>query len=81
MNARRVLKIANWALRGALHTAPLPEPARVCVCNPCPCCGGSLSEGPHIHQEGVVWPTEQDDVILLTERDGSNPTVFYVGVR
>lgn len=85
MNARRLLEIANWALRGVLHTAPLPHPVpvpveRVCVCNPCPCCGQSLTAGPHFHDEGVIWETDTPEVVLLTDQDGSNPCVFYRGV-
>lgn len=50
-----------------------PDPVIVA---PCPLCNGSLTNGPHFHDEDAVWPTSEHGVVLLTELDGTNAMII-----
>lgn len=52
------------------------DPTIPTIVDPCPLCPGSLADGPHFHDQDVVWPTMEDGVVLLTELSGGNPLVI-----
>jgi hypothetical protein len=61
-----------------LRDEPEAEPAPLVddpppVSHPCPECGDSLVEGPHIHDTTVIWPTMHEGASLLTDLDGGDP--------
>lgn len=62
-----------------LTGATADEPPTARVGHACPICARSLADGPHVHDEDVVWPTEHPDTVLVTDLTGGDPLVIHGG--
>lgn len=68
------LLLAVDHLRGdtpQMESVAVPPPG--IVNHPCPSCGCTLDHGPHLHDDAVIWPTADDDIVLVTKLDGTDP--------
>lgn len=73
--ARAIGAVAGVLAAAWEHHHPTPvdiEPARTY----CPICGRPIGDAPHVHEQDVIWPTEETGVMLLTDLRGGQLLVI-----
>lgn len=64
-------------LEHAWHHPATPAPTPPPVQNPCPRCHTTLNNGPHTHEDIIVWSTDHDECVLLTDLHGGCAMVIH----
>lgn len=52
------------------HLRDHDDQVELVVKAPCPDCGASLADGPHFHDNVIVWTTEHEGAYLITDLRG-----------